>query len=407
MDINLRDISFGAGCIPRVAKCDDNEAVDGLEAGEDALYGATGLQGLFEDIGGGGFWNVLEEDEARGCGLRRGVEVEREVRVRWGGGSMGGGEGGGWGERRGDQRRVVGSKWGGRLWGVLVGCEIEGTEVRAETRDWVEVGERHGCCPDPKGEPTSLIYTSAKILAVMSVPNANQMQSKWRVVPERSFVILPSLPPSIHPSFRVLDPLSSTDRRSTRRETCEGAATEIEGGDGKPVIERGTAFAVHGIKIRSRFLSFCLQMGFVQGEGWGGDDFHLERGPSAVSIPSVCFWSPSPHLELELGRPQILNRATLLLSTGDLSLSPSSVSAGRLSLSPPSPTPGSQSRRLAEPHRTSVSRHHSYSCPLNPRPLNPSRRTSVNVKRGGPPWEGWERHSAAGGSPEGARMRRT
>ena len=90
MDGDLRDISFGAGSIPRVVESDDNKTVDGLEADEDALDWTTLFQGLSDEVGRGGFWNVSEEKETGGCWLGGAVEVEGEVWVGGGGGSMGG-----------------------------------------------------------------------------------------------------------------------------------------------------------------------------------------------------------------------------------------------------------------------------------------------------------------------------
>ena len=58
----MRDISFRAGCILRIAEGDDNEAVDRLEVDEDALYRTAMFQRLFKLIGGSRFWDVLEEN---------------------------------------------------------------------------------------------------------------------------------------------------------------------------------------------------------------------------------------------------------------------------------------------------------------------------------------------------------
>ena len=117
--------------------------MDQLEANEDAFYRATLLQRLLEEVGCGRLWDVAEKKETGGGWLRSGMEVEREVGVRWGGGCMGGREGGRGGEGWSDHGRVLGSAWGRRLWGVAVRSEIEGTKVGTETRDRIEVGERH------------------------------------------------------------------------------------------------------------------------------------------------------------------------------------------------------------------------------------------------------------------------
>ena len=95
---------------------------------------------------------------------------------------MRGRERGRWGEGGSDHGRVLGSAWRGRFWGkVAVRGEIEGTKVRTETRDRIEVRERHRWVVVGKDElkGQSYIYITVKILPVKSVPTAIQIQSKW------------------------------------------------------------------------------------------------------------------------------------------------------------------------------------------------------------------------------------
>jgi len=144
--------------------------------------------------------------------------------------------------------------------------------VRTETRDGVEVRERHGCCA--RMNPRLLYRMPAKILPVMSVPNANPNAVKVVVcvsiskfLPSPAFLSLLSRPLSL--SFLggrgVQEGQTPTgdDRgrgeQAGRTEGDERVAAET----GSLAIEKELPWAVGGIKIdkiklraRSRFLSF-------------------------------------------------------------------------------------------------------------------------------------------------------
>jgi len=117
---------------------------------------------------------------------------------------------------------------GGRLWRVPVGSKIEGTEVRTETRDWVEVGERHGCCPDPKGEPTPYIYirqNSPCHVRSKCQPNAVKVVCSARILSRH-----PPFPPL---STHSIPHLALLDTHRPPGVKCGGVAAEIGGRGGR------------------------------------------------------------------------------------------------------------------------------------------------------------------------------
>ena len=113
-------------------------------------------------------------------------------------------------------------------------------------------------------------------------------------------------------------------RGSGRRDRGEGREDARVGvaGTGSVRSREELPSPVRGIKLEIKLkteitLSLILPTGMLERGRERRVDFHLRRGPSLVSIPSVYFRVPLPPHQLvshlELGRPQILNPASLLL----------------------------------------------------------------------------------------------